>query len=92
MYFSGQLSVDPSQETVIERIKPTKVFRRFLHLMTLGGVSDRQEHETFTAVAVLQQFNMAFRALGISNLVRMARDDLDFYLDSEGKTRSEERL
>lgn len=85
MYFSGRLSVDPSQKTVIEKIKPTKVFRKFLHLLTVGGISDRQEQETFTAVAILQQFNMAFRALGISNLVRLARDDLDFYLDSEGK-------
>ncbi len=85
MYFSGHLSIDPSQVTEIERIKPTRAFRKFLHLLTAGGVSDEQENETFTAVSVLQGFNRAFRAAGITNIVRLAKDDIDFYFDEEGR-------
>ncbi len=86
MYFSGTLSVDPSQETTIDTIQPTKVFKKLLHFLTLGGSSEREEIETFTAISILQQFNMAFRSLGLNNIVRLAKDDLDFYLDTEGKT------
>ncbi|MCA9735875.1 hypothetical protein KC799_27295, partial [candidate division KSB1 bacterium] len=37
------------------------------------------------AVSVLQQINMACQNLGIDDIVRLAKDDLDFYLDDKGK-------
>ena len=54
MYFSSRLTVDPSQLTRIEKVEPTKAFKRLLHFMTGGAVSDKVEHETFAAVSVLQ--------------------------------------
>ncbi|HEO64684.1 MAG TPA: hypothetical protein ENI73_02335, partial [Spirochaetes bacterium] len=85
MYFTGSLAVDPSQITAIKVLKPTKVFGKILHLMTGGATSEKEEQETFTAVAILQQFNMALRSMGINNLVRLTKDDFDFYFDEEGK-------
>ena len=85
MYFSGKLSIDPSQATHIDRIKPTKAFRRILYLMTAGRVSDKEEIETFTAVSILQQFNNILRTMGVTNLVRLAKDNVNFYMDTEGK-------
>jgi len=85
MYFSGELSVDPSECTTIVHVKPEKAFRKFLHFVTIGAVSDKEEYETFTAVSILQQFNRALRGAGITNIVRLAKDDFDFYFDADGK-------
>lgn len=85
MYFSSRLTVDPSQLTKIEKVEPTKAFKRLLHFMTGGAVSDKVEHETFAAVSILQQFNRLFWSLNIDNIVRLAHDDIDIYEDLEGK-------
>ncbi|MFA6569930.1 MAG: hypothetical protein WCT77_01700 [Bacteroidota bacterium] len=84
MYFTGKLEIDPSQETIYKRVKPTKLFSKLLDFLTFGAVSDKQEHETFTAVAVLQQLNIGLRTLDIKNVIRLAVDDYDFYLDEKG--------
>jgi len=85
MYFSGQLKVRPSQETLIEKVPPQKAFKKLLFLMTGGSVADKRERQTFTALSIMQQFNMVFRTLGITNIVRISQDDLDFYMDTDGK-------
>lgn len=85
MYFSGKLTIDPAQLTRIQKIRPQKAFRRMLHHLTAGLVSDREEQETFTAVAILQQMNHAFRQMRMTDIIRLAHDDIDFYHDAEGK-------
>lgn len=84
MYFSGSIEIDPSQMTMIKRVKPTKLFGKLLDALTFGSTSDKQEHETFTALAILQQINMGLRTLDIKNVIRLAVDDYDFYLDEKG--------
>ncbi len=85
MYFSGQLKIKPSQESLIEKVKPQKAFKKLLFIMTGGTLADKRERQTFTALSILQQFNMVFRTLGITNIVRISQDNLDFYLDTDGK-------
>ncbi len=85
MYFSGKLTIDPAQVTHIQKVRPQKAFRRMLHHLTAGLVSDQEEQEPFAAVAVLQQMNHVFRQMGIADIIRLAHDDIDFYLDPEGK-------
>ena len=85
MYLEGILTIDPSQLTEIKKVKPTKDFKKFFHHLTLGTISDKQERETFTAVAILQQLNATFRGLNITNIIKIARDDIDFYHDRDGK-------
>ncbi len=84
MFFTGRIEIDPAQMTVIKKVKPTKVFAKFLDALTFGKTSDKQEHETFTVVSILQQLNMAFRSLKMKNVIRLAVDDYDFYYDEEG--------
>lgn len=84
MYFHGTLSIDPSAPTEMERQMPTKAFRRLLHTMTLGLSTPQDEVETFGAVQILQQINRGLRAVGIDNVVRLAKDDQDVYLDEDG--------
>jgi len=86
MYFNGTLSIDPSQLTKIEKVKPQKVFKRMLFHLTGGEIADKVEVETFTAISILQQLNHVFRSMGIDNIIRISQDDLDFYLDCDGKT------
>ncbi len=86
MYLSSTITVDPSQETLIDKIKPTKVFSRVLDFLTAGLATEKEEVETFTALAILQQINRAARAMGMTNIVRLSKDDFDFYLDEAGKT------
>ncbi len=85
MFFTGALEVDPSQLTMIKRVKPSKLFTKFLDVISFGTTSKREEHETFTAVAILQQLNMGLRAINIKNVVRLAVDNYDFYLDEKGE-------
>ena len=85
MYCTSSLKIDPSQLTHIEIKQPTKAFGKLLHFLTAGLTSEKEEMETLTAVSVLQQFNRVFRAMGITNIVRLAKDTIDFYLDTEGR-------
>lgn len=85
MYFSGNISIAPSQIKHIKRVMPERAFKRILYFMTFGAVSDRIEQETFTAVSILQQLYASFNSLGINNLIRLSHDSIDFYLDSDGK-------
>jgi len=84
MYFNGQLELDPAEITIIKKVKPTKVFRKILDSLTLGMTSEKAEHETFTAVSILQQINMSLRSEGINNVIRLAIDDYDLYFDEKG--------
>ncbi len=86
MYLQGTLAIDPSQLSQIVRKKPTKVFKKLLYLLTAGAISDKVEHETFCALAILQQLNTAFRSLGVTNIVHLAKDGTTFYLDEHGAT------
>ncbi len=85
MYFSATLSIDPSEITRIEAVKPTKAFGKLLHVLTAGLASKKEEQETFTAVAILQKFNKVFRTMGMNNIVRLSKDEVDFYIDKKGK-------
>lgn len=85
MFFKGTLTIDPSQLTKIERVKPKKAFKRMLYFMTSGKVSDKEERETFTAISILQQLNGVFLHNSIDHLVRLAHDDIDIYFDQEGR-------
>ncbi len=83
MYFNGTLTIDPAQMTNMEIKKPENAFGQFLQVLTGGLISKKEEIETFTAVAILQQINLACQNLGINNIVRLAKDDIDFFLDTE---------
>lgn len=85
MYLSGTLTIDPSQITMIKKVKPTRMFAKVLSAITFGASSERQEQETFTAISILQQLNMALRSLKIKNVIRLAIDDYDFYMDEQGQ-------
>lgn len=84
MYFYGKLEVDPSQMTFIKRVKPTGLFTKLLDAFSFGQLSDKQEHETFTALSILQQLSIGLRTLNIRNVIRLAIDDYDFYMDESG--------
>ncbi|MGB0525637.1 MAG: hypothetical protein ACPGJS_21850 [Flammeovirgaceae bacterium] len=86
MYFEGTLTIDPSQLTHIEAVKPTQAFKRVFYYLTFGGVTEKLERETFTAVAILQQLNTVMARCGVNNIIRLSHDGIDFYLDQEGKT------
>ncbi len=85
MYLSGKVTIDPSQLTHLDRVKPTKGFARLAHALTGGLVTTKEERETFCAVTILQQVNIVMRTLGIDNVIRLAKDDTVFYEDTEGK-------
>ena len=85
MYLTGKIEIDPSQITIYKKVKPTKLFAKFVDILTFGSLSQKREHETFTAVAILQQLNIALRSIDIKNVIRLAVDDYDFYIDEKGE-------
>jgi hypothetical protein len=85
MYFSSKLTINPSQLAKIEKVKPTKAFKRMMFMMTGGAVADKVQVETFAAVSILQQLYRVLKSSEIDNIIQLSQDDIDFYLDEEGK-------
>ena len=85
MLFVGKLTIDPSQVTEIVKIKPTKVFGKIFHRLTMGAISDKEEQETFTALSILQSINKSLISCGVTDVIRLSHDDIDFYLDEKGQ-------
>lgn len=86
MYYVGKMSIDPSQLTEIEAVKPTRAFKKMLYVLTAGAVHEKVERETFCAVSILQQLNAAFRAAGIAHIIRLAKDGVDFFREEDGQS------
>ena len=86
MYLEAKITVDPSQLTQVAYVKPTKGFARIANILTAGAMESKEEHETFCAVMILQQVNLVMRSVGVDNVVRLAKDDIVFYEDTEGET------
>lgn len=84
MYWYGHMAIDPSHLTTVRR-KPTKGFKRFAEILTMGLLSEKEELQTFTAMAILQEINRVFRSLEISDLVRFSKDDEILYEDKESR-------
>ena len=85
MYLHASIGIDPSKLTEITRIKPTRIFAKLFYFLTAGLVGEEREVETFTAVAILQQLNVALRKQGVTNIVRLTIDGHDLYLDDQGR-------
>ena len=80
MYLSATMTIDPSHLTQ-QRRKPTKGFRRFAELLTGNLLSQREEHETFTALSIMQEINIALRSVGVTDVVKFSKDDQVLYDD-----------
>ena len=85
MYFSGRISVDPSQLSHIEKVEPTGSFRKLIHVITGGAGAKKIERQTFTALGILEQVSSALAEMKIDNIIRLAHDDIVIYHDKEGK-------
>lgn len=86
MYFSGKLEIDPSQLTKIEKIKPTALFKKLIHSLSFGiAGAEKEEHETFSALAITQQLYSALKNMNIDDIVRISMNGHDFYLDTKGE-------
>ena len=86
MYLQGYITIDPSQLTNLHRVKPTRGFAKIAHILSRGRLSPQEEQETFSALAILQQMNVVLRSLGIDNVIRLSKDDILIYEDTEGKS------
>ena len=80
MYLSATMTIDPSHLTQLRR-KPTKGFRRFAELLTGNLLSKREEHETFTALSIMQEINISLRSVGVTDVVKFTKDDEVLYED-----------
>lgn len=85
MLLTSKISLQPKKEVLIERKPPTKMFAKLLHSLTAGLSSVQEKHQTFTAISILQELNIALRRANIVNIVRLAKDGNDFYYDAHGK-------
>ncbi len=82
MYLSATMTIDPNSLTQLRR-KPTKGFRRFAELLTANLLSKKEEHETFTAISIMQELNVVLRSIGVTDVVKFTKDDQVLYDDSE---------
>jgi len=91
MYMSGTLAIDPNLLATTRR-KPTKGFRRFAEILTAGLTAEREVHQTFSALSILQEINSVLRSLGISDVVRFSKDNTVIYEDLESHDTDDLRL
>lgn len=91
MYMSGKLAIDPSNLINIRR-KPTKGFRRFAEILTIGLIAEHEVHQTFSALSILQEVNSVLRSLGITDVVRFTKDDVVVYEDPDSNDTDDMRV
>lgn len=84
MYFTGRLSIDPAQATVIERQELQGPFKKLLNFLTKEDITPEEEIETFSAVHMLKDLREAFQQMGMTNLIRLSKNGVIFYVDEEG--------
>jgi len=88
MYFASTLTVDPSQLTTLRR-KPTRGFRRLAEIITANALATKEEHESFTAFSILQDFNRVFRSIGITDIAKITLDGIVLYEDPQGESQDD---
>jgi hypothetical protein len=49
------MDIDPSQATEIKKIKKPNALSKVLNVLSFGLATERKEHETFTAISILEQ-------------------------------------
>lgn len=85
MYFESKLNIHPDLESHTQRIRPTKFFAKMVVWLSAGLASKKEEIQTYTAVSILQSLNMVLRSVGVDNIVRISKDQLEIYYDLEGE-------
>jgi|688.fasta_scaffold00922_2 hypothetical protein len=88
MYFASTLTVDPSQLTTLRR-KPTRGFRRLAEIITANALATKEEHESFTAFSILQDFNRIFRSIGVTDIAKITLDSIVLYEDPSGDSQDD---
>ncbi len=80
MFFCSKIEIDPSQITEIKYTGNAGLFSQFLN--AIKG-SEKVEKETFSAMAILEKLYNGLTELGLTNVIRLAIDDFDYFFDSE---------
>jgi len=79
MKYSAQLLIRTESPTHERYTDEENLYNYFKELFWNGRA--RVEEETFSTPEVLRKLSAAFKSSGITNLVRLSHDDVDFYLD-----------
>lgn len=85
MYFESKIRLTPKNDIELAKKVPTKVFGKFLHAITMGTSTKEEQRMTKNAVTILQLLNIAFMKRNITNIIQLAKDGYNFYLDESGK-------
>ena len=81
MKYSAQLSIRTENHARERFSDEENLYNRFKELFWRGR--ERVDEETFSTSDVLKKLSAAFRSSGITNLVRLSHDDVEFYLDKD---------
>ena len=85
MFYTTTIQIDPTQITQIKNVSTDSFFKSLLNLVSLGNKDTKYEQETFTAVSIMQQIKSGLTAAGIDNVIKLAVDNHDYYLDSDNQ-------
>ncbi len=83
MKYLAQILLQPKSETIEIQNNKSKLYIKFKALFIKKETKIIQE--TFSVPDFLTKLNLAMKSLGVSNLVRITHDEVDFYLDKEHK-------
>lgn len=85
MFLYNVIEFTPKKALLFPERRPGRMFKRFLQAVSLGSKSRDSVNEACAATLVLQHLYQGLATLGVTNIVRLACDDLDFYFDESGK-------
>ncbi len=83
MKYSAQILVKTESPVHVRFTDEETLYNYFKELFWKGR--ERVEEETFSTPDILQKLSAAFKSSGITNLVRISHDDVDFYLDKDNE-------
>ncbi|NJO90849.1 MAG: hypothetical protein HC831_19210 [Chloroflexia bacterium] len=81
MKYSAQISLKTESPVHTRFTDEETLYNYFKELFWKGR--ERVEEETFSTTDVLRKLSSAFKSSGLTNLVRISHDDIDFYLDKD---------
>ena len=84
MRYSGSIFISTNNKTIERFTDEENIYNYFKELF--GKKRSRVIEESFSAPDILNRLNSSFKSSGITNLVRITHDDVDFFMDTESRT------
>lgn len=85
MYFNANIEIDPKYAEKSVSFENSGLMNKILRLVGAGSGKNMVAKESYTALSVLQNIYNGLSDSGVSNLIWLTVDEMDYYIDELGE-------